>query len=136
MAVGVIGVGYVGLPLALAFAAVNRHELPELTPDWVNIDHRRAVAVAPGDMTAYIQATLDGAPTFRVYIEAVHRLTDLGAVVTQVSRATSHQRFDAEWRMISISTVDGDRINRGELFDEADIDTALARFDELNRPAP
>jgi hypothetical protein len=119
-----------------SFAAVNRHELPELTPDWVNVDHRRAVAVASGDMTAYIEATLDDAPAFRVYIEAVHRLTDLGAVVTQASRATSHQRFDAEWRMISISTVDGDRINRGELFDEADIDTALARFDELNRPAP
>jgi hypothetical protein len=119
-----------------SFAAVNRHELPELTPDWVNIDHRRAVAVAPGDMTAYIEATLDDAPTFRVYIEAVHRLTDLGAVVTQASGATSHQRFDAEWRMISISTVEGDMISRGELFDEADIDTALARFDELNRPAP
>jgi hypothetical protein len=79
---------------------------------------------------------LDDAPTFRVYIEAVHRLTDLGAVVTQASGATSHQRFDAEWRMISISTVEGDMICRGELFDEADIDTALARFDELNRPAP
>ena len=40
--------------IAGSFAAVNRHELPELTPDWVNIDHRRAVAFAPGDMTAYI----------------------------------------------------------------------------------
>ena len=27
-------------------------------------------------------------------------------------------------------------INRCELFDEADLDAALARFDELNRPAP
>ncbi len=45
--------------IAEAFAAVNRHELPESTPDWVNIDHRRAIAFAPGDMTAYIHATLD-----------------------------------------------------------------------------
>ena len=35
-----------------------------------------------------------------------------------------------------ILTVDGDLINRCEIFDEADLDAALARFDELNRPAP
>ena len=34
------------------------------------------------------------------------------------------------------STVDGDLINRCEIFDEADLDAALARFDELSRPAP
>ena len=36
----------------------------------------------------------------------------------------------------SISTIDGDLINRSELFDEDDLDAALARFDELSRPAP
>ena len=44
--------------------------------------------------------------------------------------------FEAEWREISFSTVDGDLINRVEIFDEADLDAALARFDELSRPAP
>ena len=29
------------------------------TPDWVNIDHRRGIAFAPGDMTAYIRAGND-----------------------------------------------------------------------------
>ena len=33
-------------------------------------------------------------------------------------------------------TVEGDLINRSELYDEADIDAALARFDELSRPVP
>ena len=33
-------------------------------------------------------------------------------------------------------TVEGDLINRCEMFDEADLDAALARFDELSRPAP
>ena len=33
-------------------------------------------------------------------------------------------------------TVDGDLISRCELFDEADLDTALAKFEQLNRPAP
>ena len=32
--------------------------------------------------------------------------------------------------------VEGDRINRCEMFDEADLDAALARFEELSRPAP
>ena len=32
--------------------------------------------------------------------------------------------------------VDGDLINRCEVFDETDLDAALARFDELSRPAP
>ena len=32
--------------------------------------------------------------------------------------------------------VEGDRIIRSEMFDEADLDAALARFDELSRPVP
>ena len=122
--------------IARSFAAVNRHELPALTQDWVNIDHRRGVAFAPGDMTAYIHATLDDTPDFRVYIESVHRLSDLGAVVTWVSNGTSQDGFHAEWREINIATVEGDLINRSEMFGEADLDAALARFGELRRPAP
>jgi hypothetical protein len=38
--------------------------------------------------------------------------------------------------MIQLLTVEGDRISRLEMFDEADLDAALARFDELDRPAP
>ena len=66
----------------------------------------------------------------------MHRLSDLGAVVTHAANGTSHEGFDAEWRMIDIMTVEGDLINRCEIFDEADLDAALARFDELSRPAP
>ena len=29
-----------------AQAALDRHELPPLTPDWVNLDHRRAMRLA------------------------------------------------------------------------------------------
>jgi class 3 adenylate cyclase len=118
--------------IARVFAAINRRELPELTPDWVNIDHRRGIAFAPGDMTRYIRAIWDDTPDVSVYIEAVHGLSDLGAVVTQAATGTSQQGFAAEWRAINISTVDGDLINHCELFDEADIDAALARFEELH----
>ncbi len=36
---------------------------------------------------------------------------------------------------IDLVTVDGDRISRGEIYDESDLDAALARFDELQPPA-
>ena len=35
-----------------------------------------------------------------------------------------------------ILTVEGDLINRCEVFDEADLDAALARFEELHPPMP
>ncbi len=38
--------------------------------------------------------------------------------------------------MIDVFTVEGDLISRFELFDEADLDAALARFDELQPQAP
>jgi hypothetical protein len=120
--------------IAGACAAVNRRELPATTPDWVNIDHRRAIAFAPGDMTAYIHATWDATPDSTIYIEAVHRLSNFGAIVTQVGHEVSQHGFEAEWRMINLLTVEGELLNRTELFDEADLDAALARFDELSRP--
>ncbi|MEB3981583.1 nuclear transport factor 2 family protein [Mycobacterium sp. 663a-19] len=119
-----------------AFAAVNKHEFPKFTPDWVNVDHRRAIAFAPGEGAAFLHATLGDGPDIRVYAEAVHRLSDLGTVVTMAAHSTSQQGFVAEWRVIDMLTVDGDAINRGELFDAADLDTALEKFDELDRRAP
>ena len=117
-----------------AFAAVNRRELPSITSDLVSMDHRRPIAFAPGELIPYLEATFNDAPELRIDIHEVHRLSSLGAVVTHVWHNTSQQGFDAEWRVIGISTVDGDRINRCELFDETDLDAALARFDELSRP--
>lgn len=116
--------------------AFNRHEFPAWTPDAVDIDHRRVTAFEPGDQAAYVRATWEQTPDLRIYIEAVHRLNDLGAVFTYVANGTSNQDFVAEWRGISLSTFDGDRISRSERFDEADLDAARVRFDEISRPAP
>jgi hypothetical protein len=115
-----------------AFAAINRHELPELTPDWVNNDHRRGAAFATGDMTAYIHDLFDDAPDLNVYIAVVHQLSYLGAIVTMAAHGTSQQGFQAEWREIGVFTFDGDLLSRCELFDETDLDAALARFERLN----
>jgi hypothetical protein len=117
-------------------AAFNRHELPATTPDWVYIDHRPFVTIQASDLQASIRASWDLTPDMSIYIEIVHRLSDLGAVVTAAVYATSEEGFNAEWRMIDLFTVDGDLMSRCEIFDEADLDAALARFDELERPAP
>ena len=71
-----------------------------------------------------------------IYIaESVHRLSELGAVVTQTLNGTSKEGLDVEYRMIDIFTVEGDLLSRCEVFDEADLDAALARFDELHPQA-
>jgi hypothetical protein len=115
------------------YAAFNRHELPATTPDWIYIDHRPLVTIEASDLPASIRAVWDLTSDMSIYMEAVHRLSDLGAVVTSAVYATSQEGFDAQWRMIDLFTVDGDLINRCEIFDEADLDAALARFEELHR---
>src|SRR5262249_35272776 len=105
------------------FAALSRHELPSTTPDLVSIDHRRGTAFAPGELLAYVRAGWELNQSTRTYIEVVHRLSNLGAVVTHAGELTSREGFDAEWRTVDILTVEGDLINRAEIFDEIDLDT-------------
>jgi len=117
-------------------AALNRRELPPVTPDCVSIDHRRGASFAPGELGAYLDAGWELDQSIRTYIEVVHRLSDLGAVYTHAGHGVSQVGFDAEWRGICVVTVEGNMVNRCEVFDEADIDTAIARFEDLSRPAP
>ena len=55
---------------------------------------------------------------------------------THVGLGVSREGFEAEWRGIDLLTVDGNSVNRCEVFDEADLDAALAAFDQLSPPAP
>ncbi len=116
-----------------AFSAANRNELPATTPDWVSVDHRRGRSFAPGELEAYMRATWDAIPDTKIFVDSVHRLSDLGAVVTHAVRGTSRDGFDAEWREVSLTIVDGELFKRTELFDETDLDVALARFEGLHR---
>ena len=59
-----------------------------------------------------MRAIWDLAPDISIYMEAVHRLSDLGAVVTAAVYGNSQEGFDAEWRMIDLFTVEGDLISR------------------------
>ena len=122
--------------IAQGYAAANRGELAATAPDVVNIDHRQLGMVESGGLVPYLRDAFDELANLRTYPEAVHRLADRGAVLTHVGAGTSKEGFDAEWRMINLILLDGDLISRSEMFDEADLDAALARFEQLTHPAP
>jgi len=112
-------------------AAYNQHQVPLATEDCVTVDHRQGRAFAPGDLIPFVVATWTMIPDHRGCLEAVHRLNDFGAVITAVMSGTSRDGFDAEWREVALFAFEGNRLSRFEVFDESDLDAALARFDEL-----
>ncbi|HYY01815.1 MAG TPA: hypothetical protein VE908_20075, partial [Mycobacterium sp.] len=116
-------------------AVFNQGKLPATTPDSVFVDHRPVLTVDAVDLPAYLRVMWDLTPDIRVDIEAVHRLSELGAVVTHAVNETSPEGFNAEWRGILIYTLEADMVKRCEVFDESDLDAALARFDELEEQA-
>ena len=118
------------------YASIRRREFPALAADCVSVDHRRAAAFASDELAAYIRAGWEIDQDIRPYVEAVHRLDSPGAVVSYAAHGTSHEGFEGEWREIALVTVEGDMVNRCELFDAADLDAAIVRFDQLSRPAP
>jgi hypothetical protein len=114
-----------------SYAAFNRHEVP--AADWVTVDHRQSTPFEPSNMTPSIRAIWDLTPDLSIHIEKVHRLNNFGAVITHEAHGTSREGFDAEWRAVDVLTVDGNVIIRCEVFDEADLDAAIVRFDELDQ---
>ena len=120
--------------VAATCAAFNRHEIPSTTPDPVYIGSSTARIDRVGRYGRIDRCRVGLTPDARIYIEAVHRLGELGAIGTGVMKGTSPEGFDAEWHMINLFTAEGDRLSRFEVFDHEDLDAALARFDELDRP--
>ena len=118
------------------YAALNRREMPATTTDFVNIDLGRRTPFAPGDVKAYTRAAWNQIPDISYRIETVHRLSDLGTVISHTVGGTSRDGVEAEWREVLLVTFEGDLINRNELFDESNLDNAIVKFDQLNRPAP
>ena len=116
-------------------AALNRRDLPQTTNDWANVDHRRVALMGTDDIYAVLGAMWDSTSELNNFIAAVHRLSDLGALVTWVAYETAQDGFRAEWRLISLMTVRGGLLSRSEVFDEEDLDAAIERFDQLTRPA-
>ena len=121
--------------IAAGYAALNRYEVPPSAPDYVNIDHRLRATFEAADLAENLRAAWDLTPELKGYIEVVHRLSGLGAVVTHAAHGTTQDGLDAEWRGIHFLTLEGGMVNRCEIFDEADLDAALAKFNQLSLPA-
>ncbi len=117
--------------ISQAYAALNRRALPATTPDWANVDHRHFGTIEPNALTPNIRAFWDITSEARIDVATVHRLTNLGAVVAHATHATSQEGVEVESGEIIILMVDGDLLSRCEIFNEADLDAALARFEEL-----
>ena len=122
--------------ISQAYAALNRRALPATTRDWTNVDHRHFDTIEPNALTPNIRAFWDITSEGRIDVATVHRLTNLGAVVAHATHATSQEGVEIESGEIIILMVDGDLLSRCEIFNEADLDAALARFDELQPQTP
>ena len=118
--------------ISQAYAALNRRALPATTPDWTSVDHRHFGTIEPNALTPNIRAFWDITSEARIDVATVHRLTNLGAVVAHATHATSQEGVEVESGELIILMVDGDLLSRCEIFNEADLDAALTRFEELH----
>ena len=112
-------------------AALNRRELPPTTPDRMEFDHHQLVTVRVGEDYWRHPGAVEQASDERLH-RGGSSAEHLGAVSPMYRGTDSQDGFDAEWRQIDLFTCEGDLISRIEVFDEADLDSALARFDELS----
>ena len=122
--------------VADAFAAINRHELPERPGLGQRRPPTRSSVRGRRDDRLPSTTCLTIVPDIHVYVEVVRRLGNLGAVVTQVGHGTSQEGFKPNGGRSGFSCSTAIWLSRYELFDETDLDAALARFDELQPQAP
>jgi hypothetical protein len=121
--------------IAKAYVGINAGELAAMTRDWTMVDHRLLRArIDAENAHAYLRAGFDLTPNFMAYVESVHRLSDRGVVISHAGYGTSQDGIDVEWHDVNLSMVTGDYIDHCELFDEADLESALDTFDQLNTP--
>ena len=72
-------------------------------------------------------------PSGGVYIETVNCRSDpLEQFVNHEAHGPRKKASTPSGGQSNLRTVEGDLISRLEMFDESDLDTALARFDELS----
>jgi hypothetical protein len=120
---------------------VNRHDwdaFGELCAGATYVNHRQLSS--PG-----VQTIADHMPSIRTmaslvpdyWVELAEVLTQspMGIVVDVILRGTSTDGLAIEIPLVMLVAVDRDRVTGFEAFDPDQRDLALARFDELNRPA-
>ena len=98
------------------------------------VDHRR-VPFAPEEFGRAVTELWTLVPDARYEATAVHALDAHGTVINFVIEGTDIHGSELQWpRTFLIFFGDGE--TRMDVFEVDDVDAALARFDELSRPAP
>src|SRR5947209_1348009 len=111
MSIGVIGLGYVGLPLAVAFAEAGEHVVA------VDVDPRKVAAVAAGD--SYIEDV--SSESLRAVLERIEAtshyqpLARTDAVIICVPTPLTANREPDLSALISSATALGQVLQRGQL---------------------
>ena len=117
--------------IAEAYATLNAGGSPPFAADYAIVDHRLQATIEASEFDKYMHASRNLTPDLYMYVESVHRLSDDAAAFTHAARGTSQDGFTADWRIVDVLTIEDGRGKHCELFDEADLDKALARYDEL-----
>ena len=101
-----------------------------LADDFISVDHRLASfdSLDRAGQIERVRSLHDVAPGFEMVIAGMNRLTELGAVVRVRVTATDST---GEWDYAAVVLFTDGLFTRIEYFEFDDIDTALARFDEL-----
>ena len=110
---------------------LNRHERGPTLEGLSYVDHR-PIPFAPGDYGRAIEDLWELVPDARYRATAVHVLDARGTVVTLGIEGTDSHANELHWARSCSWVFDEARV---DVYEEDDLDAALARFDELSRPA-
>jgi class 3 adenylate cyclase len=110
---------------------LNRHERGPMLDGLTYVDHRR-IPFAPGDYGHAIEDLWTLVPDARYWIPAVYELDAQHAVLSIGIEGTDANGTALQWVRIISWAFEQARV---DVYEEDDLDAALARFDELSRPA-
>ncbi len=127
-----------GAPFAHVIQAVRNHTVASfddidafnesMTDDYRFVDHRALLQAVTDRDAPWAATDLD---LRRLFLQRIDRLSDHGLV----GACTSHSNQDAieaEWSWILVQHVRDGRLWRTEIYDEADLELALDRFDSMS----
>jgi hypothetical protein len=120
---------------------VSRHDWDATSRHFAGasyINHRQLAQSGTSTLDDWLSSmrTIESlAPDFWVEFAEVLTGSAVGILGRMALKGTSTDGVAIEIPYVLLILLEGDRVTRFEAFDETDIDAALARFDELNRPA-
>ena len=122
--------------------AANRHDwetFAEISAGATYVNHRQLAAGGVHTIAAHmssIQTMASLVPNMRMELAEVLAHSASAAVTHLIVKGTSTDGVEIELPIFVLNVHDGEHVTHMETFDVDQRDQALARFDELNAPAP